>query len=104
VANLLVNEILSHLAQSHGPSPTTPASPGRLPRVADAVSQEAFGDQAIPLAMQPAVIFFFNAGDTDNAPYLRIAAQICQQRAQQLWHVDIVCLYPSRATIDMHTR
>src|SRR5215469_7488621 len=65
---------------------------------------DAFVQQSIALTVQPTVVLFRNGWDADDAPYPRIAAQICHQRAQQLGHIDTVCLRSPRSAIDLHAR
>src|ERR1700694_3782873 len=65
---------------------------------------DTFADQAVAITVQPTVIFFGNTWDTDHAPYFRVAAQIGHERAQQLCHVDVVGLGPSRSPIHLNAR
>jgi hypothetical protein len=53
------------------------------------------------LAVQPTIILLVDGWDLYNAPYLRLAAQICHQRAQHFGHVDVMRL---DASINLQAR
>ena len=55
-------------------------------------------------AAQRTVILLGNGWDPHQAPYLRFAAQIGHQRAQQFGYVDVVGLGAAGAPINLHAR